>query len=133
MRRLSYLIIIIFSLYLIAYAGYVFSEYSVTPASNKVTVTWVTKSESGVSKFIILRSSDDRNFSEVGSVMARGAMSNYTFSDNNVMFKGPQIFFYKIRAVKGDNSQIEETQSLIVNPDISSILRTWGAIKSLFR
>jgi len=35
--------------------------------------------------------------------------------------------------VADDNTVVEETQSLIVNPNISGIGRTWGAIKAMFR
>lgn len=133
MRRISFLFIMILSFSLLAYAGYIFSEYSATPANNKVTVSWVTKAESGIARFIILRSSDDKTFNEVGSKLARGNAGNYSYTDENVIFKGPQTFFYKIRAVRNDNSIVEETESLIVNPNISGIFRTWGAIKAMFR
>jgi hypothetical protein len=134
MRRITCLIMVILTFSMVAYAGlFIFSEYSATPANNKVTVSWVTKSETGISKFIILRSSNDRYFNEVGSIMAKGTSGSYSFTDENVIFKGPQTFFYKIRAVKSDNSMVEETESLIVNPNISGILQTWGAIKAMFR
>ena len=133
MRRISCLAIIILSFSLLAYGGFIFSEYSATPANNKVTISWVTKSEVDVRKFVIMSSMDDKLFREAGSMMARGSGGNYTFVDENVMFKDTQTFFYKIRAVKSDNSVVEETESLIVNPNISGIFRTWGAIKAMFR
>ena len=133
MRRI-YSLLIIFSFCIMAYAGlFVFSEYSATPANNKVTISWITKSESGVSRFLILRSADDKIFSEVGSTLARGTAGNYSYTDANVLFKDTQTFFYKIRAVKSNNTIVEETESLIVNPNISGIFRTWGAIKAMFR
>ena len=117
-----------------AYAGlFVFSEYSATPANNKVTISWITKSESGISRFVILRSTDDKSYSEVGSTLARGTAGNYSYTDTNVLFKDTQTFFYKIRAVRSNNAMVEETESLIVNPNISGIFRTWGAIKAMFR
>jgi hypothetical protein len=121
---------------MLAYAGtalLIFSECSATPTNNRVTITWVTKSEAGVSRFLIMRSMDDKTFSEIGSVPARGTAGNYSFTDANVVFKETQTFFYKIRAVRRDNSQVEESGSLLVNPNISGIFRTWGAIKAMFR
>jgi hypothetical protein len=117
----------------LAYANFVFLEYSANPSNNNVIIEWVTKSESGVVKFLVLRSIDDQNFVEIGSLVAEESGHNYSFTDDNVLFKDSQTFFYKIRAVRTDNSIIEETQSLIVHPNISGIYRTWGAIKELFK
>jgi len=134
MRRISLIIAVLLPVYLLALTGYIiFSECSATPANNKVTISWVTKTESGVSKFIILRSLDDKVFSEVGNTLARGTAGNYSFTDANVIFKDTQTFFYKIRAVRSNNTIIEDSESLLVNPNISGIFRTWGAIKAIFR
>jgi len=115
------------------YANIVFLEYTATPATNKVTLTWVTKSEPKVSRFVIYRSSDDKTFNEIGSISAKGVGVQYKFVDENVIFKGSETFFYKVSAVDSRDSMIEETESLIVNPNISGIFRTWGAIKAMFR
>lgn len=126
-------IIILLILYSLAFANFIFQEYSATPSSNSVLIEWETKSEAGVFKFIILRSTDDQNFIEIGSVNAEKAGTQYSFTDDNVLFKDTQTFFYKLNAVRSDNSSIEESQSLIVHPNISGIYRTWGAIKELFK
>jgi hypothetical protein len=135
MRRFSFLIVVLLPVCLLAYTGYmIFSECSATPANNKVTISWVTKSEQGVSKFKIVRSTSiDGLYGEIGSVMAKGLGSNYTFTDTNVIFKDSQTFFYKIHAVNSNNAVVEESGSLLVNPNISGIFRTWGAIKAIFR
>jgi len=117
----------------LAFANFIFLEYSATPSSNSVVVEWETKSESGVFRFIVLRSIDDQNFIEIGSVDVKEAGYKYSFTDDNVLFKDSQTFFYKLNAVRTDNSSVEETQSLIVHPNISGIYRTWGAIKELFK
>jgi len=117
----------------LAFANFIFLEYSANPSNNSVLIEWVTKTESGVFKFTVLRSIDDKNFVEIGTVIAEKAGHNYTFTDNNVLFKDSQTFFYKLKAIRSDDSMIEETQSLIVNPNISGIYRTWGAIKELFK
>ena len=124
---------ILFLFVSLAFANFIFLEYSATPSNNSVLIEWMTKSESGVSSFVVLRSSDDQNFMEIGSVNAEKAGNNYSFTDDNVLFKDTQTFFYKLRAVRPDNTSIEETQSLIVHPNISGIYRTWGAIKELFK
>ena len=133
MRRITPTILILSLLVSLLFASTIFEEYSATPETNKVTIRWRTSSETDVVKFTILRSMDDQSFNEVNTISAKGQGQDYTFIDENVIFKSSQTFFYKIRAVRSDNSTIEETQSLIVNPNISGIYRTWGAIKAMFR
>lgn len=117
----------------LAFANFIFLEYSATPYTNNVLIEWVTKSESDIDRFLILRSNDDKNFVEIGSVDRKGTGEHYSYTDDNVVFKDSQTFFYKLRAVNSDDSSVEETQSLIVHPNISGIYRTWGAIKAMFR
>jgi hypothetical protein len=131
--RLKNKIITILLIAAIAFAGNVFVESTATPSDNKVTITWRTASETGVDQFEIMRSTDDNTFIEIGTVNKKGDGSNYEYIDDNVIFKGSQTFFYKIRAVKSNGTLVEESQSLIVNPNISGIYRTWGAIKAMFR
>jgi hypothetical protein len=133
MRNITAFLIFITTLVVVAFANFIFLEYSATPATNKVTLTWVTKSETNVSRFIIMRSTDDDVFNEIGSVPAKGSGNQYKYIDENVIFKSNQTFFYKLRALNSNNSIVEETESLIVNPNISGIFRTWGAIKAMFR
>jgi uncharacterized GH25 family protein len=133
MKRILLIISIISLFFTLAFANFIFLEYSASPLNNSVLVEWVTKSESGVSKFVILRSTDDQIFNEIGWVGAAGTGQNYSYTDDNVVFRDSQTFFYKLKAVRSNESLIEETQSLIVHPNISGIYRTWGAIKAMFR
>ncbi len=116
------------------YAGTVFMVYTADPGTNSVSITWTTNSEDNISIFAIMRSVDDVSFSEIGTIPAKGPGNTYTFIDDNVIFKTSQTFFYKIEARDNHNNLVDITpQSLIVNPNISGIYRTWGAIKAMFR
>jgi len=114
------------------YGTFIFSEYAATPETNRVSITWKTATESGVAQFILLRSPDDANFIQIHAIDSRGEASDYKYIDEEVFFKDNQTFFYKIRALGSDNSIIEETQSLWVNPNISGIFKTWGTLKAIF-
>jgi hypothetical protein len=131
--RLKNITILILFIVSVAFAGTVFVEYSATPGNDKVTISWRTGSETGVDQFQIQRSTDDNLYIEIGSINKKGDGSQYEYIDDNVIFKGSQTFFYKIRATKSNGTLVEESQSLIVNPNISGIYRTWGAIKAMFR
>jgi hypothetical protein len=135
MKFTTSIILVLFFVVSLAFANFIFLEYSATPSTNSVLIEWVTRSESGVARFVILRSPNDQdpNFREIGTVESEGAGNNYSFTDDNVLFKDNQTFFYKLEAVRSNGSLIESTQSLIVHPNISGIYRTWGAIKELFK
>ncbi len=118
----------------LVFADFIFQEYTATPSSSSVLIEWVTKSEAGITRFAVMRSTNDVDFFEIGSVSSRGVGTRYSFADNNVVFKDSQTFFYKLRAVNSVGETAAETdQSLIVHPNISGIYRTWGAIKAMFR
>ena len=133
MKKILISLTIFLCLFSLAFANFIFLEYSATPSNNSVVIEWVTKTDQGVNKFLILRSTDDQNFTQIGVVLAANNNQNYSFTDDNVVFKDTQTFFYKLKASRSDNSIVEETQSLIVHPNISGIYRTWGAIKAMFR
>jgi hypothetical protein len=134
MRNTAFLVFPILLLIVSVYAGTVFMVYTAEPGTNNVKITWTTNSEDNITKFAVMRSVDDNNYNEIGDVPAKGSGSTYTFIDDNVIFKSSQTFFYKIEARDSKSATVDITpQSLIVNPNISGIYRTWGAIKAMFR
>lgn len=134
MRKTTLLIVTVLMLIVSVYAGTVFMVYTAEPGNNNVKITWTTNSEDNITKFAVLRSLDDNNYNEIGNVPAKGSGSTYSFTDDNVIFKSSQTFFYKIEARDSKDARVDITpQSLIVNPNISGIYRTWGAIKAMFR
>lgn len=134
MRRITFPLVIITLLVTALFAGTIFEEFGATPEPNRVTIKWRTSSETDVVKFVIVRGMHTSGpFTKVDDVPAKGQGTDYTFVDDNIIFKSSQTFFYRIRATRGDNSIIEETQSFFANQNISGISRTWGAIKAMFR
>lgn len=131
MRKILPIIIILaFSVQL--YAANVFSEASAIPSTNRVVLSWVTKSETNIKSFLILRSNDDKVYISLATKTAKGPGTRYEYIDQNVMFKDFSPVFYKIRALDSAGQMIEET-AVIAHPNISGIFQTWGAIKKLFR
>lgn len=73
------------------------SAFTVAPAKlNTALLAWVTSKEENTSYFAVKRSSDGRNFSEIGRVDAVGNSSllqRYTFSDNNLGTADPYLYY----------------------------------------
>ena len=130
-QKLTTLFLLIFVSSL--FAGVVFSEYSATPATDRVTITWSTKSETNVKAFVILRSNDDKTFVELKRINPQGPGTQYSYVDENVVFKDISPLFYKIKAIDDNGRVVDESDGMIVHPNISGIFRTWGAIKDMFR
>lgn len=126
-------IILILLLVSSLYASYVFSEYSAAPQTDRVIISWTTKNETNIKNFIVLRSNDDRTFIKLKTINPKGPGTQYTYIDENVMFKDASALFYKVKAVGRNGQALEESDAMIVHPNISGIFRTWGAIKAMFR
>ncbi|MHB2154235.1 hypothetical protein ACX8XN_07545 [Calditrichota bacterium GD2] len=132
MRRFVTILSLLLVSFSLALADNIFVECVATPGNNQVKISWTTRSEENIARFVILRSNNDANYVELTRIAPKGAGSQYEYIDRNVMFKDISIFFYKVRAVDQNNKTVEE-MSLLVHPSISDIYRTWGAIKAMFR
>jgi len=130
--RQSLIIIAVLLLITSLIASSVFSECSAVPQTDQVTITWITSSENDVSSFVILRGNDSRNFVELKRLNPKGPGTSYEYIDENVMFKGSNVLFYKVRAIDSKNKVLEES-SMIVQTQLSDIRQTWGAIKAFFK
>jgi len=110
-----------------------FSEYNAQPGANKVYISWSTQNEEAVKFFSIQRSNDDQTYTELDQVNPQGTGYHYEYEDQNVLFKGSGVLFYKITAMSADGIVLGQTSVMMVHPNISGIFRTWGAIKAVFR
>ncbi len=118
---------------LLAGGDVVFSEYSAQPEANKVVVSWVTSKEDGIKSFVVKRSMDNKTFIELTTISAKGPGYRYEYIDNDVLFKGTNVLYYKVACLSPTGDVIAETTTMNVLPNISGLFRTWGAIKAVFR
>jgi hypothetical protein len=87
-------------------------------SGNTVKVNWSTAQEKNSEMFIIERSTDGKNFTEIGTVRAAG-MSNgtlyYNFVDENPILSG--LSYYRLREVdlNGESSSTSQIVSVINN------------------
>jgi hypothetical protein len=115
------------------FAGqYLLIEYGVIPNHKQMILTWRVSDEHNIKQFDILRSYNDKNFTKITSLEAKGT-GEYTWSDDRFIGKSAHIVYYKIRVIDRNNKVIEESQSFRVDINLSGIKSTWGAIKAMFR
>ena len=86
--------------------------------NNKVDLKWSTASEINVSHFVIERSTDGSNYSDIGMVFAYGNSTdqkNYTYTDNVSNFQ-TAIVYYRLRSVDIDEkAQYSETRVIRIS------------------
>jgi len=131
-KQLTLILIFLFLSITLAGDNSTFNEYNAQPDANRVIISWVTKDESQLKHFVVQRSNDDRNFIDLDQIIPKGVGYRYEYVDEDVLFKSGGTLFYRVIAVKKDGTKVETT-SMMVNPNISGIFRTWGAIKAMFR
>lgn len=105
-----------------------------------ITVEWKPSIERDVVRYDIERSTDNRTWNLIASVDAKGSATIYRYVDNDVLGKGSeskprpsgQVYYYRLRIIGTDNS-ITYTSSTVVTHNLSTVRRTWGMIKEMFR
>ena len=113
------------------FADAVIVEWTADPEQSKIVLQWKTSQEDNGTKFVIERSTDNTHFRGIGEVSARGPAFQYHFEDENLEMTN-SIFYYRLRIVNGDGT-FQHTDIITAIPNISSISRSWGSIKALFR
>ncbi len=78
-------------------------------------LTWKSKKETGVSRFIIEKTTDGIIFTEAGRINAKGTSeltSEYSFSDQ---YPVDEVGYYRVRT-EGNNGQTEYSSLIALNP-----------------
>ncbi len=127
------IITIMFGLSLVttAFADAVIKEFMGTPEGNRILLYWKTGEEKDINTFLIERSNDNKIFTKIGEITAKGDNSEYQFEDTNLATVRAS-YYYRLRIRRTDGS-FQMTEVITVIPKISSFAKTWGSIKALFQ
>ena len=101
--------------------------------ANGVYVWWYSNDESSVTRFEVWRSSGAVNtFIKVGQKSAKGNGEYYDFQDDTAFKLTDNYYQYRIRIVFTDGSAVDSPPVGVIH-SVSSVRRTWGSIKAMFR
>jgi hypothetical protein len=135
-------IIFILVITAIAFAGEdLIERFTARSDGSVITVEWKTTSEDNLKKFEIERSSTKGIFQKIATFDAKGTPTSYKYSDTDALLKtigsdnsnlSKSLFYYRIKLINKDNSS-SYCNTITVTHDVSSIKRTWGMIKEMFR
>lgn len=119
----------------IALAFEVFSYIRATPKGNDIVIQWQSEKEYDISMYEVERKSEEvTDFRRISRVMPKGSGSTYSIVDDGAFFKpeSGKEFTYRVKAITMGGPEYY-SNTATVNHDVSSVRRSWGMIKELFR
>jgi hypothetical protein len=112
----------------------IFSYLRAVPQNDDIVVQWRSMNEAGVQYYDVERSSDELpEFRRLERLNAKGGGTTYSFTDNGAFYKptSGKRFTYRIRAIGATIEQYSASTTVV--HEVSSVKRSWGMIKELFR
>jgi len=98
---------------------------------------WGTQNELNLKGFDVERARGDIAgiYVKIGFVEAISGVQgkkNYTFEDGQIFKDLASVFHYRLKILDDDGAS-SYSKVVTVTPTISSVRRTWGSIKAMFR
>ena len=99
-----------------------------------ITIRWQSEDESGVGGYEIARKSGASGPFIVlnPGLLAKGSSSSYEFIDETAFRTSDSFYQYRIIALYADGHR-SDPYYVVVTHSVSSVRRTWGSIKAMFR
>ena len=105
-----------------------------------VEIEWQSAAEHALKSYEVERASEDQIFRYVATVTAKGSNHAYKYTDDEAFGKGDgtdgntasTYFTYRLRLVNSDGTSAYTT-TVGVSHNVSTVKRTWGMIKEMFR
>lgn len=142
MKTFINIITLVFAVTFAALASQDFiNSINATSDGEKITLRWSTIDENNLKTFEIERSAGKGIFNNIGDVDAKGYPASYEFVDDNELMKpgnhdndvaNQNQYSYRIKILKKDNT-FDYSNVVNVTHNTSSIRKTWGMIKEMFR
>jgi hypothetical protein len=101
-----------------------------------VVVKWTSEDETGVSGYMIERKSGAGGvFIPILSqkITAKGSRQTYEFADETAFRTTGSFYTYRITPVNDVGAAVGNPYYVSIDQNPSSVRRTWGSIKAMFR
>lgn len=126
------LFLILFTFVSIIFGSAFIENFQAESDGDNIILTWNSLSETNVKSYEILRGPDRDNLSLFANVIAKGDNSTYSFIDQSAYKSSSNFYAYGLVIVDNNGSRSTITHTR-VDHNVSSVKRTWGSIKALFR
>lgn len=133
MAKAKFLIsLIVISAGIILAGANILGPLDVKTQGNNIIVKWQATSESNLKQYVVQRKSGNGAYADIAWVNPRADMT-YEVIDREVFKTSGNFYKYQLKIVDNDGSETFLEQQGSINPNVSSVKRTWGSIKALFR
>jgi hypothetical protein len=127
--KISFLLLFSFTLLT---GGALIQNFMAESDGENIVLTWNSISEPNVKHYEILRGPDKDMLNFLNTVGAKGSNSTYTFIDESAYKTSNSFYAYGLIVVYNDGTK-SDPMRISVTHGVSSVKRTWGSIKALFR
>ena len=133
MKYVLHIFTVIALTFSIIYAGAIIQSFEIESDNGNIILTWQSSTEQNVKQYEILRGPDKDRLTLIATVPAKGDNSLYTYIDENAYKTSDSFYAYGLVIRDNDGSKSEIMHTRILHENVSSVKRTWGSIKALFR
>lgn len=133
LRHFSILITLLFVAWT-AVGGAFIDFFNGRSDGDNIVLEWKTRSESNLQRFEIQRKAGTSGeFITLTSVQPKGSNSLYTYTDRSAYKDAGSLYAYRLKILESTSGPVSYSNEITVTHSVSSVKRTWGSIKAMFR
>lgn len=134
MKHILRIFIVIMVLSATAFAGAFLDFFNGRSDGDNITLEWKTRSENNLQRYEVQRKAGHNgDFVSLATVSPKGSNSMYTYIDRSAYKETASIYVYRLKIVENGSGPASYSNEVTVSHSVSSVKRTWGSIKAMFR
>ncbi|MBR9977971.1 MAG: hypothetical protein KFH87_07775 [Bacteroidetes bacterium] len=117
-----------------AFGGAFLDFFNGRSDGNNIVLEWKTRTETNLLRYEIQRKAGNNGeFIILATVQPKGSNSLYTYVDRSAYKDAESIYGYRLKIVETASGPTSYSNEITVTHSVSSVKRTWGSIKAMFR
>lgn len=132
MIKNKYIILLLIFGASVIFAGAQLLYFNASSHDGNIILEWKTSSETNLKHFVVERKSANGNFIQLAIVEPRPDKT-YEYVDQTAFKSTDAVYTYRLKIVDYDGNVSYSAQTSVAHYSVSSVKRTWGSIKALFR
>ncbi len=101
---------------------------------DNIVLEWKTRSETNLLRYEIQRKAGTNgDFVSLSTVSPKGSNSQYSYIDRSAYKDAESIYVYRLKIIESGSGPASYSNEITVSHSVSSVKRTWGSIKAMFR
>ena len=116
-----------------AFGGAFLDFFNGRSDGDNIVLEWKTRSESALLRYEIQRKAGaNGDFVSLATVQPKGSNSLYTYTDRSAYKESESVYVDRLKIVESSGPAAYSNE-ITVTHSVSSVKRTWGSIKAMFR